>query len=377
MSRKTTLDALFGGGVRPVARPAVGSSQQPAASGGAGEGRGEQAEPGAPAAAEPAAEGRAPPAGPVRTGAVAAIGASLQRWGEAARQAEVLQQQLAGASTVVELSPASIDPAPVRDRLELEDDPAFEALVASIAESGQQVPILVRPHPQEPGRYQAAYGHRRLAAAARLGRSVRAIITQLTDADVLLAQAKENSERLDLSFIERARFAARLEEAGHGRAEIGRALGLDKGDLSRFLHVAKAAPDALVRPIGPAPRAGRARWLALCEALATPPARERAERATLSAEFARADSDRRFQLVLTAARAVEKSGPPPGAPLLRDEAGRAIATLEPGRGTARLLLEERHAPGFAAYVARELPTLYERFRRGARPRPRVRSLDKE
>ncbi len=84
-------------------------------------------------------------------------------------------------------------------------------LVEAIREQGQQVPILVRPHPDRPGRYQVAFGHRRLRAVAEIGIPVRAVVRDLTDEQLVVAQGQENNERRDLSYIEKARFAQKLQ----------------------------------------------------------------------------------------------------------------------------------------------------------------------
>ena len=89
--------------------------------------------------------------------------------------------------------------------------------IDAIRITGQQVPILVRPHPEIEGRYQIAYGHRRARAARELGRPVRAVVRQMSDAELVVAQGQENSARRDLSFIERALYAAKLERAGFDR----------------------------------------------------------------------------------------------------------------------------------------------------------------
>ena len=140
-------------------------------------------------------------------------------------------------------------------------------MVESIRLNGQQVPILVRPHPEKQGSYQTAYGHRRLRAAARVGKPVQAIVRDLTDVQLVLAQGKENTERRDLSFIERAFFARNLVERGFDRGLVQDALSLDKAEMSRFLQVAAAVPAPIVRAIGPAPKIGRPRWVRLAELL--------------------------------------------------------------------------------------------------------------
>ena len=46
-------------------------------------------------------------------------------------------------------------------------DAAFEALKQSIGERGQEIPVLLRAHASAPGRFQAAFGHRRIRARGR------------------------------------------------------------------------------------------------------------------------------------------------------------------------------------------------------------------
>ena len=78
-----------------------------------------------------------------------------------------------------------------------------------------------------PGRYQTAFGHRRVRVAGLLGRTVKAIVRALSDDELVVAQGLENSAREDLSFIERAVFALRLETSGRSRSIIQQALAKD------------------------------------------------------------------------------------------------------------------------------------------------------
>ena len=201
----------------------------------------------------------------VRTGAISAMGASLQHLTETAKVAAQLQDKIDSGDLVTEVSPADIDGSFITDRIVLDVDPSIDVLIASMAESGQQVPILLRPHPENPGRYQIAYGHRRVRAAERLGVNVKAIVKRLTDAELVVAQGKENLERRDLSFIERAFFAKRLENWGFDRAVVIAALSSDKADVSRYVSLARTIPEEIAMVIGPAPKAGRARWIDLAK----------------------------------------------------------------------------------------------------------------
>jgi ParB family chromosome partitioning protein len=91
------------------------------------------------------------------------------------------------AHSIVDLDPELIDPSFIADRMESTLE-SHKALVDSIREHGQQVPALVRPHPHKEGRYQIAYGRRRLRAVAELGRPLRAVVKPLTDQQLVVAQ---------------------------------------------------------------------------------------------------------------------------------------------------------------------------------------------
>jgi len=267
-----------------------------------------------PAGTEGAPETKSmPPAGEQRaaSGAVKAMGLTLSSITREAEEARALRQALQEGERIVSLDTSRIEASFVSDRLsdDERDDPDFLALVESIRESGQQVPILVRPAPAEEGagrgepRYQVAYGHRRLKAARRLGQPVKAIVKTLSDDELVVAQGKENAERRNLSFIERALFAHTL--VGRGRAS------------------------------GPAPKAGRERWMALGALFQNGNGAEieKAEDETASPRFRAAASDDRFQMLFDrlmrrlpkAAPAAEDLTRPDGAVFARVERkGKAV-----------------------------------------------------
>lgn len=265
------------------------------------------------------------------SGAVKAMGLTLGAITREAEEARHLRQALSDGERVLMLDTGVIDQSFVSDRLgEATEDADFLALVESIRTGGQQSPILVRPHPTSPGRYETAYGHRRLRAATTLGIKVKAIVRPLSDDELVLAQGKENAERRNLSFIERALFAAALVARGFDRKVVGEALSVDKTELSRLLQVAEAVPDHLARLIGPAPKAGRTRWMALMEFLTSEGARVRALDEAASERCRAADSDTRFAMVL--ARLQSRVKPDRVAPEeLKDDAGRVYARLKRGK----------------------------------------------
>ncbi|UOM37362.1 plasmid partitioning protein RepB [Acuticoccus sp. I52.16.1] len=358
--RRAAMERLLS--VEPIAAN-PGGGNPGANSGGVNPG----GDPGAPAgtkAAPGGGEARSRPAPPTRSGAVRTMGLALDR----------ITDPAATREAVIELDTALLDPSFVRDRLdeaepEGAEDPAdldptgLAALAQSIAEGGQAVPILVRPHPAIDGRYQIAYGHRRWLACKALGRPVRAIVRRLDDEALVLAQGRENNARRDLTFIERAQFAAALVARGMARPTVGKAIGVDKSELARLLAVANGLPEGLAPLIGRAPKAGRPRWLRLVELC-----RSEGDDAAFTAAAAAAPlpTDDRFKTVFdaltmrrNAARALETPPPPPqpeGAPM----------TVARGPGRTVITIDSRKAPDFAAYVEERLAALYREFCDGKR-----------
>lgn len=280
------------------------------------------------------------------------------------KENELLREQMASGSLVLELDPHLIDPSPLSDRFVDSDGGSFEALKASIGQRGQEVPVLVRPHPDEPGRYQTAYGHRRIRATRELGRQVRAIVRSMSDQDLVVAQGVENSARQDLSFIERAIFAMRLEDAGHGRGIIQEALSIDRAEASKLLSVARAVPAEIVAAIGRAPRAGRGRWLTLARELKQPGALKQVKAAMGRKSFEALDSDRRFVAALSAASTAAPTSPKAVSKITTAD-GSPVAQLEQGRGIVRLTFSETEFGDFAAHLAERLPELLADFRKKA------------
>lgn len=282
------------------------------------------------------------------------------------RENERLREQMAAGSMVLELDPALIDPSPLSDRFADSDGASFEALKSSISQRGQEVPVLVRQHPDLIGRYQTAYGHRRIRAARELGRQVRAIVKTMSDQDLVVAQGVENSARQDLSFIERAIFAMRLEDAGHDRSIIQEALSIDRAETSKLLSVARAVPADLVKSIGRAPRAGRGRWQSLARLIKDQAGLHRAEASVARKDFGQLDSDQRFVAVLAAASGSGLGEGDKRTFQVATRSGDPLARVEQSRGETRFTLDESAGPEFAAHLIERLPDLFEAFRRKKR-----------
>ena len=313
------------------------------------------------------------PAAPtfVGRGAFGAVTRTIDDLAAKAEAARDIEARLTAGETVVDLDPTSIDGSFVTDRLS-HDDEEFRNLLEAMRTRGQDSPILVRPSPETAGRYQVAFGHRRLRAATVLARPVRAVVKHLTDRDLILAQGQENSARANLSFIERAVFAQRLELAGHDRETIMSALSVDKTVVSRMVSVASRIPLDAIVAIGSAPGTGRDRWVELASAFHALAGSPNLTALVTDSEFQRASSDERFNLML----AHLEHAPPLSPQTDRKEAdrpiktgvrpwstpdGKRVASVKVGERIFALSIDQRMAPGFGEFLLAQLDRLHAAY----------------
>lgn len=236
------------------------------------------------------------------TAAVKAVSKSLTSVEETNNK---LKEMISQGTQAVDLDPVLIEASFVRDRLSLDDDAAFDQLQASIAESGQQVPILVRSHPEMKGRYQIAYGHRRWMACKNLGKKVLVFVRELNDEQLLIAQGQENHERKNLSYLETVLFCTRLSE-NFPQTVICTAVGKAKSTVSMYLKLARQLPsEEILERVGAAPTIGRPRWEEFAALWQDPSVQKTVEEflETVSNErFDGVSSDDRFKLLLSIAK---------------------------------------------------------------------------
>ncbi len=261
-------------------------------------------------------------------------------------------------NAVQEIDCALIDDAGLKDRLGT-DGEAHRQLIDSLRTYGQQVPILLRPHAREPGRFEIVYGRRRLMALKELGQPVKAMVRQLDDHALVLAQGQENTARQDLSFIEKASFAAQLKEAGYDRETIAAALSIDQPMVTRMLKVGTAFPLPFLRQIGSAPKIGRDRWMTLADTLKDKAAAARAGTFMNRPDFLTLDSDQRFEAVLKHAQKKPSASKPAQAKprTLRDTAGKALADVRLTNRGVTLNIPSRTANGFDTWFEANAETL--------------------
>jgi ParB family chromosome partitioning protein len=292
-----------------------------------------------------------------RASPVGAISQSLGGVHEKAQRVDALEKQLAQGQAIVELDTTLVDSSFVVDRLGVSSEDQ-ELLVSQIREHGQQVPILVRPHPERGGRFQVAYGHRRLAAIKKIGGPIRAVIRDLTDEQLVVSQGQENNARTDLTFIERSFFASRLEERNFSRDVIMSALGVDKAALSRMIALVNRLPGELIEAIGAAPGFGRTRWAELADLIEDNSRKSKALESILAPDFGSLTSDARFQAVYDQLR--ESRDKARSSFWNAGTRRKAVRISETG-DTLKLVFDKTVEPDFGAYVEGKLSALYEDY----------------
>lgn len=280
-----------------------------------------------------------------------------------------LHDQLVSSESIVEIDPGHIIPSFVNDRLDIEGDRSFGAFVEGIKEAGQKLPILVRPLPGRPGYYQTAYGHRRVRACQILKRPVKAIVRELSDEELVISQGIENSERLNLSFIEQALFALALKDRGYSRETISDALGRKEGQqlayISLLTNTAAMIPADLIRRIGPAPSIGRPKWERLGSLLSNGKLSAEQSRSVgdviSSPAWDKSDSDQRFGLVFGALDSAVKREP--DVIEIAVAGGNVIVARKSG-ATTQFAIPDSRIPGLSAWLIARLPQLVKEFQSG-------------
>lgn len=318
-------------------------------------------EPAAPDGNAGQAEGetRPLPVQPLARVGAGVIGATHRSLSDLREQRDRLQA-IVDAGVGLEIEPGLIDPSPFPDRLPDDNSVDFDKLKRLIAEEGQKLPVQVRKHPGAEGRYQVVYGHRRWRAAKELGIKLKATVLDLSDAELVVAQGIENAARQDLSWIERALFAWRMDEAGIKPRDIRAALSIDDPELARLRSVCRVLPQDIIEAIGRAPKVGRPRWVALADAVsAEPDVLSRVRKILSGDKVLSLPSDERFKQVL----AVAKKVPPKqqSSLALRGPTGEVVGKAVFSEVAVKLTIEEAQASAFADFMEEELPALIERF----------------
>lgn len=132
---------------------------------------------------------------------------------------------------------ALIEPGPFQPRAAPEAELA--ELVASIRQHGVLQPILVRPKPADPGRFQIIGGERRWRAAQLVPlHEIPVLIRDLADQHALAAALVENLQRSDLTVLEEAEgFRRLMREFGLTQDALGEAVGKSRSHIANTLRL--------------------------------------------------------------------------------------------------------------------------------------------
>ncbi|HWB97654.1 MAG TPA: ParB N-terminal domain-containing protein, partial [Bryobacteraceae bacterium] len=123
-------------------------------------------------------------------------------------------------------------------------------LLASLAESGQQTPIVVVAAEGHAGRYVIIDGYKRVAALEQLGRdTVEAVVWPMSEADaVLLDRSLRLSEHE--TALEQGWLLAALEERfGYGLEKLARRFDRSASWVSRRLALVEVLPEAIQQQV--------------------------------------------------------------------------------------------------------------------------------
>ena len=177
--------------------------------------------------------------------------------GDAAPQARAGGQQ--GVRTIpVEF----LEPSPFQPRVKMNAE-ALDDLASSIKARGILQPLLVRPHPGQPGRYQIIAGERRWRASQQAGlHEVPVLVRELSDIETMAAALVENLQRQDLNAVEEAEGYKRLiDEFRMTQEALAESVGKSRSHIANTLRLLNLPETVLEEVKKGALSAGHARAL--------------------------------------------------------------------------------------------------------------------
>lgn len=287
------------------------------------------------------------------------IGATKRTLTDIREERDRLLAVVENGDALLSLKPDDIDPSPFKDRLPDDSSENYELFKATIKDEGQKVPITVRRHPDREHRYQVVFGHRRCRALKELGREIKAQVVDYSDRDLVVAQGIENASRQDLSWIEKALFASRMEKTGIKPKDIKAALSVDDAQLSKFRVVTRALDVALIEAIGRAPSIGRPRWLELVDRAQANKAFPAISKTLSNDKVLSLPSDDRFLAAMGSASGTSSKTPP-----VRKQASTKldrVGLITFDENAIRLSLDKAYAEDFTKFFESEIEALVSRF----------------
>jgi len=184
-------------------------------------------------------------------------------YSEALRPVETVQEQdllpVPGAR-LAHLDPADIVPNAHQPRSVFDESDLAE-LVHSIREVGVLQPIVVRPSPELPGKYELVMGERRLRATKEVGLdTIPAIVRETADVDMLRDALLENLHRAQLNPLEEASaYQQLLSDFGITQDELALKIGRSRPQITNTIRLLKLPEPVQLRVAAGVLTAGHAR----------------------------------------------------------------------------------------------------------------------
>jgi ParB family chromosome partitioning protein len=131
-----------------------------------------------------------------------------------------------------------LEPNPFQPRTFM-DASALDELTQSIRAQGILQPLLVRPHPSRPGRFQIVAGERRWRAAGAAGlHEVPTLVREMADTEAAAVALVENLQRQDLNPIDEADgFNRLISQFGLTQDALGQAVGKSRSHVANTLRL--------------------------------------------------------------------------------------------------------------------------------------------
>ena len=161
---------------------------------------------------------------------------------------------------LMHLDPDDIVPNAAQPRSVFDPDDLAE-LVHSIREFGVLQPIVVRPHPDLPGKYELVMGERRLRATKAAGLdAIPAVVKDTADEAMLRDALLENLHRSQLNPLEEASaYQQLLADFGITQEELASRIGRSRPQISNTLRLLKLPEPVQLRVAAGVLSAGHAR----------------------------------------------------------------------------------------------------------------------
>lgn len=139
---------------------------------------------------------------------------------------------------VAEFKVKDIRPNPAQPRRTFSET-ELEELAASIKSRGVLQPILLRPDPDAPNRYQIVAGERRWRAAQRAGlETIPAVVRDLDELQLLEVGIIENVQREDLNPLEEAEaYGALIKRFGRTQESLAESVGKSRAHIANTLRL--------------------------------------------------------------------------------------------------------------------------------------------